>query len=178
MDYLECISTFFPNVFVECSGDSSLYENIIWVSGSPLPTKAILDDLIYKQAKLDKITELSNACQLDIIGGFTSNALGALNKYDSTEVDQLNLIGAVTATSPTPTDLGGYNSVYACRPIINGVEQSKQYLLHSHFQLRQVLADGAAYKLNELLNFNNKRTAVNNATTIAEINAITWSSVS
>lgn len=177
MNYLDCLSTFFPNVEAICYGSPDVFTDIQWVGGLTMPTKAEMDVVIFNQAKLDKIAELSAACQEDIHNGFTSSALGSLNMYDALEVDQLNLIGAVAATSPAPSFPAGFEIGYAVRPIINGVVQPKQYVVHTYGQLRQVLTDGAAYKFKELINFNTKRAAVNAATTIAEINAITWASV-
>src|ERR1035437_8764011 len=94
MDYMGCIGTYFPNVFVSCIGDSTVYSNIIWESGDPLPTQAILDTKIFQDVQTSKIAELSANCQAAITAGFLSSAIGGSHLYDSQEVDQLNLIGA------------------------------------------------------------------------------------
>lgn len=46
MDYITAIGLGFPNVQVESNGDPFVYENITWVSGSPLPSKTTLDEWI------------------------------------------------------------------------------------------------------------------------------------
>ncbi|EKD22678.1 MAG: hypothetical protein ACD_84C00013G0004 [uncultured bacterium] len=174
MNYLECITKYYPNVFVTCQGDVNTYADIQWAAGDPIPTQAELDIKIFTYLKSAKIEELSEACQADIMAGFNSMALGTLHRYDSHEEDQLNLIGTVTKTAPTPAALDGTSYLYASREIINGVEQPKTYLMHTHAQLRQVLDDGATYKLMELVKFNTKKMEVLAMTTVAELDTVIW----
>jgi len=174
MNYLDCISENYPTVLVECFDDGFNYETLNWVGGDPLPSKVDLDAIIFKRIVNDKLAELSANCQSDIMAGFISNALGYPCMYGSTEVDQLNLIGAVSATAPTPTAPSGYSNVYAVRPIIDGIVQPKTYIVHSYGQFRQVLADGSAYKSTKLLAFNTKRTYLSSLTTAEDVNAVTW----
>jgi hypothetical protein len=176
MDYIGCIGTYFPNVIADCIGDPTKYENINWVAGDPLPTKVDMDILIFQNYKDTKITSLSDDCQNAITCGFISNALGSPHLYDSAEVDQLNLIGAVANVSPTIANPTGSSVYYATREVINGVTLPKEYDLHTYDQLRKVMSDGADYKLALLINFNIKRYYVTIATTIEQIDAITWSS--
>lgn len=177
MDYVTVISVFHPGVFVSCLGDSSVYENVIWESGDPIPSKQTLEQEYATNLKVIKIQELSDACQQDIISGFTSDALGTVNFYDSGEVDQLNLIGATTATAPTPDYPTGASVYYAVRPIVNDIQQPKTYMEHSYGQLRKVLYDGSVFKLIRLQKFNDKRDYINNnVLTPAEIDSITWQS--
>jgi hypothetical protein len=174
MNYLDCISANYPTVMVDCYGDTFNYNDLNWLGGDPLPLQADLDAIIFMQLVNDKLSELSAACQADIMAGFVSSALGSPNMYDSTEVDQLNLIGAVSATAPTPSAPSGYSNVYAVRPVVNGVIQPKTYIVHSYGQFRQVLADGSAYKSTKLLAFNTKRNYLLTLTTVADVDAVTW----
>jgi hypothetical protein len=43
MSYMDAISTGFPGVGCFATGDNTVYENITWESGEPMPTKADLD---------------------------------------------------------------------------------------------------------------------------------------
>lgn len=43
MTYLQAISRGFPLVVCNAIGDGSIYENILWQSGEPLPSKETLD---------------------------------------------------------------------------------------------------------------------------------------
>lgn len=140
-----------------------------------IPTEEELDTnpSLVAVAKAERIAKLSQDCALDIMSGFTSDALGALHIYDSEEVDQLNLIGSVSTTAPTPDAPTGYTIYYAVR---NVETQIKSYELHTHFQLRQVLADGAQVKLFKLQKFAVKRAIVEMQSTVSGVEAITWES--
>jgi hypothetical protein len=41
--YLEVIGAGFPLVQCSCAGDGSVYENLVWEAGAPLPDKATLE---------------------------------------------------------------------------------------------------------------------------------------
>ncbi len=125
-------------------------------------------------AKIAKIEELSQAAADNIVGGFTSNALGFPKIYDSKLEDQTNLIGSVTATSPSAANPDGTSSYYATRDPVDG---TKSYLPHTHDQLRQVLDDGATIKLYILQAFAMLRYMVELQTTVSAINAYTWSHI-
>ncbi len=178
LDYVTAISTFYPDAEVVCIGDPHVYENITWEAGAVLPTKEVLDQTIFNKAIEDQVQALSDACQVQITSGFESSALGYTCIYDSEEVDQLNLIGSVSTISPTPDSPAGYTTPYAVRPVVNGVPQAKEYTVHTYAQLRQVMTDGAQFKLQCLIKFNTKRYIVQNmCSTIEQILAITWDSI-
>lgn len=178
MNYMECLGNSFPNVQAINFGNPEVYGDIVWEGGDSLPTQAVLETKILENAKLKKVEELSLACELDIIGGFVSNALGQDAIYDSDQVDQLNLIGATSATAPIDGMPEGFSGPYAVRPIENGVTQPKRYEIHTYAQLRKVLLDGFNFKLVRLQRFNDKRDYVNDvAVTIEDVNAVTWVSV-
>ena len=166
--YIEAISAFYPNYQV--SSISNEYADIQWGTYAPISQEE-LNSKILEITKTKKIQELSDACECAIISGFESSALGDAHIYDSEAVDQINLIGAVAATEPTPASPDGYNIYYACRNVSDG---TKEYLEHTHAQLRQVLADGAQVKLGNLQTFFVKKMAVLACTTLAEVEAITW----
>lgn len=164
--YIEAISTFYPNYQV--SAISNEYADINWGLNPPI-AQNVLDAKILEITKNRKIQELSDKCEAAIISGFESSAVGEPHIYDSEAVDQINLIGAVASTAPTPTEPMGYPIYYACRDVATG---TKEYHEHSHFQLRQVLADGAQVKLTHLQAFHVKRMMVMSATTIEQIASI------
>ena len=176
LDYVSAIGKFFPTIGVECIGDPNNFWNIVWISGDAMPTIFEVDEKIFEDTKKNKIIELSNFCENDIISGFTSDALGYSCIYDSEQVDQLNITGVLTMISPTPAAPMGYGSPYAVRPIIDGVIQPKEYINHTYFQLRKALTDGGMYKLTKLQQFNYKRDLVNASKTVSEIELITWNS--
>lgn len=171
MDYISIIGLEHPGVEVYCTGDPTDYDNIIWSDPLNKLTKAELDASILTLTKRNKILELSKECENVIIAGFTSSALGIEKIYDSEEVDQINLIGSVSTTTPTPAEPTGYTIYYACRDPETNI---KSYIEHTHYQLRQVMADGATFKLVQLQRFNTLRNQVNEATTVEDIEAIIW----
>lgn len=170
MNYMDCLGEIYPTVFVSNIGDPSNYSDVTWVGGDSLPTQEELDIQLLNINKTLKIAELSKACQIDIIGGFTSDALGTTHRYDSEEVDQLNLIGAYSATEPSES------IYYATRPIVDEVVQPKEYKLHTNGNLRQILGDGAVFKLTRLQKFNAKRDYVNLLGSISAVLLVTWES--
>jgi hypothetical protein len=46
MSYMDAISTGFPTVQCHATGDNTIYDNIIWDAGDPLPSKTDLDTWI------------------------------------------------------------------------------------------------------------------------------------
>lgn len=106
-----------------------------------------------------KILELSQACEAEIVSGFTSNALGTTHTYQSDRDDQLNLIGMVTAN---------VDDFFKCH---DGAGWS--YKLHTIAQLKQVLTDGKNTKLASLQRFNSLKEQVLSSTE-SEIELIVW----
>lgn len=172
---MSALGKYFPTVEASCMGDE-VYENIQWTGGDPLPTADELNKASLTEHKEMKITELSNACAQQIISGFESAALGAPHLYDSEAVDQLNIVGSFSATTPDATSPEGSQTYHAVRPIIDGIPQMKEYKLHDNIQMKKVLLDGVAFKLVKLSRFNDLRNEIlaNEERTIAEINDITW----
>ena len=167
--YTDAISKFYPGYHV--SSISNEYADINWGKFKPI-SQAVLDAKILEIVKANRIAELSEQCEAAIMSGFESAALGTTYIYDSETVDQINLIGAVSSTAPSPIEPMGYTIYYACRNKDTGV---KEYHPHSHFQLRQILADGAQVKLGYLQVFYFKRIEIENCTTVADVEAIVWS---
>jgi len=118
-----------------------------------------------EQAKKQKINEINNKCKQEIVSGFTSSALGSEHIYQSEPVDQINLMGAV---------LAGQDSLFKCGVKDDGGNITWSYKQHTIAQLKQVLADGKAYKFALLEKANKLKEQVKNAKTVDEINKINW----
>lgn len=120
------------------------------------------DDLLIT-AKQAKKEELSRKCNLAIIGGFPSSALGTAHTYPSDEEAQRNfnseinkfLIDSTYTTSQFKTLDAGY-------------------LAHTKDQLFQVFSDGHNFKLSQLVRLNGKKADCDTAQTQPELDAITW----
>lgn len=178
MDYVNAISHFYQNIQVVCFGDPNIYENLQRVPEGALPSKNELDANILQYLKQQHILELSEQCQVKIISGFTSNALGVTYLYDSEDVDQINLLGSLLTTAPTTEYPDGITTDYATRsvvmPLMGNAVNPKIYRPHTHFQLRRVAYDGAVFKLTWLKRFNEKRDYINSScNTVEEVLAVT-----
>lgn len=169
VNYMHIVGTYYPEKQCYTTGTVDNYYSIVWMDNIPI-SKAELDSKLLEDAKVQKIQELSDACQTAIVSGFLSSALGTPRLYDSQEVDQLNLVGATTATDKGETQ--AFDSIYyACRDPLTG---KKSYELHSNAQLKQILRDGANIKLMFLQQFNTKRQRVYEATTLEQVSSIAW----
>ncbi|MBW0433856.1 hypothetical protein HGB47_09525 [Leptospira yasudae] len=113
--------------------------------------------------KEDLLRSVDRICETKIISGFASSALGESHRYGSDRDDQLNLIGSVSI---------GDSVLYKCEDM-NGV---KEYKMHSSAQIKQVLNDGAARKIQLLNTANELKSLLRTANTYEEINAIDMNS--
>lgn len=173
MNYIDIIGLLYPNIQCYTYGDPSNYNDIQCNEDSTLPSQAELDSAILNMAKKQRIAELSQSCQQDIIGGFQSSALGTARIYDSEDVDQINLIGATLTTAPNhEQNLPASSMYYASRDVTT---LEKSYDLHTYSQLRQVMTDGAVFKLSKLQLYAVKRAEIAGATDVNAVLAITWS---
>ena len=109
-----------------------------------------------------KLGYINSSCKQAIESGFASSALGNSHTYQSEEVDQLNLIGAVSSGVAQP---------FKCSA--DGGE-TWEYKVHTNEQLKTVLGDGAIVKAEFLQKANNLKAQIARATTVAELDAIVW----
>ncbi len=87
-----------------------------------------------KESRENKTNEINKDCKKAIISGFKSSAKEIEYKYESDEVDQLNLIGAATT---------GVRQNIKCSSD-NGA--TWQWIDHLSSEIKQVLKDGAISK--------------------------------
>lgn len=118
-----------------------------------------------KIAKENKTLSISNDCANEIISGFSSDALGTTHIYQSEQIDQLNLIGAVA---------GGTDDYFKAGTKDADDVITYEYKMHTAVQLLQVLNDGKAYKQTLLQKANGLKVQVAEATTVEEIEATVW----
>ena len=105
--------------------------------------------------------EINIACEAAILVGFVSAALGADHTYDSSERDQLNLVGAGNAGVDLPYTCTDANSV-------------KAEVLHTALQIRQVYLDGLAFKSMQLSKARALKMLIDKATTVAKVKKVVW----
>jgi hypothetical protein len=111
-----------------------------------------------------KYVEMNTACEATILGGFTSDALGAAYAYSSQMDDQVNLMGSV---------IQGLEMAYSCRDQ-GGI---KAFRLHTAAQLRQVSNDFMSFKMKLLQKSDALKQRLDQALADKDLNAlsaITW----
>lgn len=121
------------------------------------------------KAKVIKNAYLTTQCAVDIVGGFTSNAIdaGQAYGYDSRDVDQTNLDHALIAAQHT----GSTFAILCNNP---SGQDGFMYRDHTEAQIKEVIADFATFRLGKSQTLTLKLAEVNAATTVAEVEAISW----
>ena len=160
----------YPTMFWEIAQDPVTGEDIIiLMTPEEQDTHEPNVDIVMGQ----KIQELQAAYLVTVEGGFISTAYdGSQRMYASGAEDQLNLVGSVTMTTPFDPSAPELSVPYNSTDVLTGV---KEYLMHTYSMLRQVLADGAQFKLQQLQKMGMLIYQVQGCTRISDIEKITWS---
>ncbi|WP_078125864.1 hypothetical protein [Leptospira alexanderi] len=106
-------------------------------NGDNLPFQIYSDSgwiIDISKRRKELIRSVDRFCELKIIAGFDSSALGEIHHYESDREDQLNLIGSVSLNSEV---------LYKCTNSLG----LKEYRTHSASEIKQVLNDGAIRKV-------------------------------
>lgn len=136
-------------------GPHQIWRNGRWIDDIPT---------VLATRHAEKTLEVNQACKAQIMGGFSSEELGAPHRYSSQFDDQLNLSGAVLSSVDMP---------YACRDELG----AKAFRLHTAQQLRQVGEDFAMFKLQLLQKAHELKQRLDQALVLNDIdaiNAVTW----
>ena len=144
-----------------------------------VPYVAPVVPLTLAELQANQVAAISMACQSQIVGGFSSSALGSDHTYPSGAIDQANM-NANVVSSLLPNLPANWTTQQVCANS-NGVWA---YRAHTAAQIRQVGDDGKAAILACLLKNDSLRSQINaiadpnptnpSAQTIAAIAAITW----
>lgn len=116
--------------------------------------------------KADRIAELAAACQMQIVGGFTSPALGTATAYPSLSTDQLNLQSAVQAAAWNAGEAGWTTPLWC--------EQGGTWAFaeHTAAQVQAVNVDWVTYRRAAQQKYADLIQLVNEAATVEAVNAI------
>jgi hypothetical protein len=126
----------------------------------------------FATAQAARVAALTAACQAAIVGGFVSEALGAPHTYPSAATDQINMLGRVAQAQIDPATALSFwcassagvwakRAHSAAQMIRVGLDAAAWVVANSD---RLTGADGAGGLVGQVLA----------ATTLAEIEAVTW----
>lgn len=122
-----------------------------------------------EDAKAARLNQLTADCSTAIVGGYQSDALGASHHYPSGMVDQINMMGSVTA-SLLPDLADGWQTPFWCRAA-NG---SWAFRAHTASQIQQAGRDGKAHVVICQATLEGLAQLVSEATSIEDVAAVTW----
>ena len=175
-NYMDILGICFPDVEAYCQGDPTVYENIIYERGSPLPSQDEMDLCGLTNAQNIQVSQLSDSCRQEIIAGFMSSALGSQYFYASKLEDQVNLITSITCTAPGVLNAEAVSQDYPVREVVLDVVKPKEWITHTYLQLLQVLRDFNTHREAALATFAQKKKCVLLATSIDQVELVTWTS--
>lgn len=124
-------------------------------------------------AQTKQSTALSSACATACVSGFTSDALGSTYTYPSTETDQLNLQARVLSSLINASD-SSWTTTFKCTDSAG----TEAYVTHTGAQIQAVGSTGESTINGYLTKKATLVAQVAAATTVAEVEAITWDSTS
>ncbi|WP_261513125.1 DUF4376 domain-containing protein [Burkholderia multivorans] len=119
-------------------------------------------------AQAVQIAVVNAACQAVIVAGFTSSALGDAHTYPSTDTDQRNLLSAATASQ------GQSSSWTTALWCASGSLLAWAFTSHTAAQVQQVSADFLAFRIAAQQKYADLATKINAATSVSDVQAITW----
>ena len=140
-----------------------------YLTGATNPSPPTTSTLLIA-AKAVRSEALNGDCAAAIYAGFTSSALGTAHTYPAKDRDQSNLIASVTA-SLYPGLASDWATPFWCED--SGGAWA--YMMHSVSQIQQVGIEGKAAILGHLSTNAYLQGLVQAATTVAAVEAITWS---
>jgi len=141
-----------------------------WPKGMTKLTDAQVADLQLKAARQAQISQVTLDCQAEIIGGFTSKALGALYTYPSTLTDQQNLSANVVSSlvHNLPAD-------WTTKQLCADSSGTWAYRDHTAAQIQQVGEDGKAAIMALLQKKNDLVAKIEAAASLADVQSVKWS---
>lgn len=91
MDYIDIIGKKHPGVKASCVGNSTVYSNVVWEGGDPLPSKQTLDDSYLVIAKEEKWEKIKAERERRKTGGVTVSGKW-FHSDDSSRIQQIGLV--------------------------------------------------------------------------------------
>lgn len=162
--YIQAIGDGFPKVHCHAIGDGTIYSNIVWDSGDPLPTQATLDSYIFSQLQVSQCAIIDaayyNAMQLPVAYiGTTFQA--DLNSQSTLNKAIVSLQGLVANGGSLPANFGWSDSMNVMVPM-------------TLVQLQGLAASMLAPAWAAFSHQQTQKAAIRAATTASQVLAIVW----
>lgn len=132
------------------------------LTAPPAPSAAQL----LAAAQSAQVALVSAECEMAILAGFTSSALGTAHNYPSSHTDQRNLQSVVSASQGQPSSWGA--------PLWCAASGLWAFTSHTAAQVQQVNADWVAFRVAAQQKYANLVDQINAATSVAAVKAIGW----
>jgi len=114
-----------------------------------------------ERVKEQKVSELSAACEAQIIAGFESSVLGTPHRYQSDRDDQLNLVGMAATGADCFVKCSADGGIW-------------EYKSHTSANMQQLLNEASSLKHGLLEKFLALKNTVLQAATGDEVSAVVW----
>jgi hypothetical protein len=161
----ELLVTLTPDEWEANANEPRWVTDRLVLSASPLDSPVTLD-----QVKAAKLAEISTACAAEIVGGFSSSALGASHTYPSQATDQSNLMAAVLSSLSAPAE--GWETPVWC------VDSSGSgtYRMHTATQVQAVGNDSLSARNAALAKKAALEVRISQAVIVEQVQAASWPS--
>lgn len=186
MDYSVIITTLYPTAILNVDyyisnnndGNGVIINNWNTTKLGTAPTIAYLTNyyntnMALPLAQAAQISMLQLACRNTIINGFPCSALGSSytypNKNTEENPDQVNMASSVLAAMINAS-VSGWTTPMWCQDNTG----TWVYANHTSPQVMQVATTGKTFVVGNQTKLTNLITQVNNATTVAAVQAIVW----
>lgn len=145
------------------------YNQSRWVTEHlSLSDSAPFTSLTLDQIKAAKLVEVRAACAAEIVGGFTSAALGAQHTYPSQSTDQSNLMAAVLSSLSAPAE--GWETPVWCMDEAG----AGTYRMHTASQVQTVGNDSLAVRNAALSKKAALELRINQAVMVEQVQSSSW----
>ena|ERR1700712_700357 len=123
------------------------------------------------QIKANKMEEINAACAAEIVGGFTSDALGATHVYPSQVTDQSNLMAAVLSSLSSPAE--GWETPVWCMDATS----VGAYRMHTAAQVQTVGNDSLIARNAAIAKKSALQSRISQAVTTEQVSSSNWPAI-
>ncbi|MGW9947006.1 hypothetical protein J2W92_002343 [Rhizobium leguminosarum] len=166
LDHLVPAAEYFGSL---TANDQDAYDALEWIDARAKPSWSAIEAAGLAGDRSIKIAELTVACAAAMVSGYTSAALGDEHIYPSKVIDQINMMGSVTA-SLLPGQPQDWTTPFWCADETG----AWAFRLHTAAQIQSAGADGKAHILHCQTKLSQLSAQVMAAASAEAVAAIVW----